>query len=358
MKRMKYVLILYIILCFLCGCQKTGMTGDKKIPWQDTDFAMGTVIRQNIYTSQGEELADEVLSKIKQLEGQISWRIESSPIAAINENAGGEKAIEVEEKIAGWLMACQDVYIQSNKALDITIGPIARLWDIGGEHPKVPSKKEITKLLPLVDENRIQIKENMVRFSTKGGQIDLGAVGKGIACDEIREFLDEKKQEKDMDTINGTFSIGGSILIYGKKPDQSNWKIGIQNPRGKEGENMGAISISQEEKGARFISTSGDYEKYIEQGKKRYHHIMDPKTGYPSDSGLISVTIISESGFLSDALSTACFVAGLEQGKLLAEKYGVQAIFIDQNKNVYTAGGAEQNLTILEKEYVLRNETK
>ncbi|MDO4556601.1 MAG: FAD:protein FMN transferase, partial [Lachnospiraceae bacterium] len=211
-----------------------------------------------------------------------------------------------------------------------------------------------------------------------GGQLDLGAVGKGIACDVIGDWLEsgsknasekaeeetedvtaaQTSEEKAADVEAGTFSVGGSVLVYGAKPDGTDWKIGIQDPRGEEGTNMAAVSISQEAGQRCYLSTSGDYEKYIEKDGKRYHHIMDPSTGAPADSGLISVTILSDSGFLSDALSTACFVAGLEKGIELADSYGVKAIFIDENKQVYVTEETKEILTILKKEYVLKNEAE
>lgn len=351
-KRAMILSCIVLILC-LSSCRKEEIKTGTDNHWQDTDFAMGTVISQNVYGGNKEEIIEKVLSTINELENTISWRIQLSPVAMINEAAGTGKKIEVEEKLAEWLFSCRDVYERSQGALDITVGPAARLWDIGGENPKAADAKEVEAVLPLIDGSKVQIDGAKVSLDIKGGQLDLGAVGKGIACDEIKEMLDEAASDSQ---INGTFSVGGSVLIYGKKPDGTDWKIGVQNPRGEEGGNMGALTIRQEEKEKRCVSTSGDYEKYIEKDGVRYHHIMDPRTAAPADSGLISVTIISESGFLSDALSTACFVLGLEDGMKLADEYGTEAIFIDKDKNVYLTEGTEKHFQILEKEYRLSDE--
>lgn len=355
-KTIKKIMILSGIILILClsACRKEQTKTDRDNHWQDTDFAMGTVISQNVYSANEEEIAEKVLSTINELENTISWRIQLSPVALINEAAGTGKKIEVEEKLVKWLSDCQDVYERSQGALDITVGPASRLWDIGGDNPKVATAKEVEAVLPLIDGSKVQIDGEKVSLDIKGGQLDLGAVGKGIACDEIGKMLTEEVSSDFQ--VNGTFSVGGSVLIYGEKPDGTDWKIGVQNPRGEEGENMGVLTIRQKEKEKKYVSTSGDYEKYIEKDGVRYHHIMDPRTGSPADSGLISVTIISESGFLSDALSTACFVLGLEDGMKLTAEYGAEAIFIDEDKNVYLTEGAGEHFQILEKEYRLSDE--
>ena len=172
--------------------------------------------------------------------------------------------------------------------------------------------------------------------------LDLGAVGKGIACDVVQDYLKKQKE-----VSGAVIAVGGSILLYGSKADGSDWNVAVQNPRGQDGEAMGVLSLSD----TTNVSTSGDYEKYFTQDGKRYHHILDPSTGYPADSGLISVTIVSDSGLLSDGLSTACFVLGKEKGEKLLETYGAEGVFIDQNKKVTVTKGLKDKFTILNKEY-------
>ncbi len=172
--------------------------------------------------------------------------------------------------------------------------------------------------------------------------IDLGAVGKGIACDVAQNYLKKQKE-----VSGAVIAVGGSILLYGTKTDGTNWNVAVQNPRGQDGEAMGVLSLS----GTTNVSTSGDYEKYFMQDGKRYHHILDPSTGYPAESGLISVTVVSDNGLLSDGLSTACFVLGKEKGQKLLETYGAEGIFIDQNKKVTVTKGLKDKFTILNEEY-------
>ena len=135
------------------------------------------------------------------------------------------------------------------------------------------------------------------------------------------------------DVKGAVVSVGGSILAYGSRDKAgSNWSVAIQHPR-KENEFLGVIHLKEG-----FISTSGDYERYFIKDGVRYHHILDAKTGYPCESGLISVTVVCESGLLSDALSTACFTLGLEKGEKLVEKYGAAAIFVTDDEQIHTVG--------------------
>lgn len=329
-----------VLSCTGCSSQSAATT------YQGTDFAMGTVISQNIYGKNGENTAEKVLDIITSVENIISWRIDGTEVNTINKVAG-EGGINAEnEKLPTWLKQCKEVYEKSEGLLDITVGPASRLWDIGGDNPRIPDEEELKNALALIDGNKVRVDGTTVTFETPEGQLDLGAVGKGIACDEISSYLTENQVD-----VNGTFSVGGSILIYGKKSNGEPWRIGIQDPRGEDGTYMGALEFNQEEGEAVFVSTSGDYEKYFEEDGVRYHHILDPRTGAPADSDLISVTIISESGFLTDALSTACFVAGKEEGMKLAEEFGAHIIVVDKDKNVYASDGAKEHFSLLTEEY-------
>lgn len=346
MKKRKKIGILFLSLLLLAnGCVGCGT---EATPYQDTDFAMGTVISQNIYGKPGEETAEQVMNRLKELEETISWRIEGSEIAKINAAAGTGESVPVSEKTRKWLTDCQEVWKKTDQALDVTIGAAARLWDIGGENPRIPESKELEAALNTVGGETYRVEKESVIYEAAGGQLDLGAVGKGIACDEIAALLQAEKAE-----VNGTFSVGGSVLIYGKKPNGINWKIGIRDPRGEEGEYMGALSFAQEEGDCLFVSTSGDYEKYFEKDGVRYHHILDPKTGAPADSDLISVTVISKSGFLSDALSTACFVVGKEKALEFSKLFQVDLVLIDKAGMVTVTEGAEAAFERLNEEYGL-----
>ncbi len=346
--RVSVLSLCLIVLTALTGCDYMKNTSN----YQNTGFAMGTVIAQNMYGG-GEETAEQILGVVNKLEKTISWRIDGTEVFLINQNAGTEEPIVVNEKLAEWLHACKDVYEKSDGALDVTVGPVARLWDIGGENPRIPDEQELKEAFGKIGADNLQVDGNEVIFDVEDGGLDLGAVGKGIACDEILSFLKENAPD-----ISGTFSVGGSVLIYGEKPTGQPWRVGIRNPLGEEGEYMGAVNIAQKQGEQMCVSTSGDYEKYFEQDGVRYHHILDPKTGAPARSDLISVTIISESGFLSDALSTACFVAGREKGLEIADVFGAEVIMITRDKEVVMTDGSEEYFELLDKEFEVKNEEK
>ena len=161
----------------------------------------------------------------------------------------------------------------------------------------------------------------------EGVTVDLGAVGKGMACDMIKAYLDRS------DMKGAIISVGGSILAWGdynKAGDK--WQIAIAHPR-NEGEYLGVLSVDEG-----FVSTSGDYERYFEKEGKRYHHILDATTGYPAETDIISVTVICDSGLVSDALSTACFILGEEKSKALLQEYDASAIFVDKDMNISVVG--------------------
>ena len=230
---------------------------------------------------------------------------------------------------------------ESNGAFDPTLGRLSQLWNLGTANPYIPKKSEVTELLSETGWEKITLDDGDV-YLKDGVQIDLGAVGKGIGCDEALKILEDKNASA------AVVAVGGSILTYGEKPDGKPWKVGIANPRNEDGESyLGALTIE----GTRSISTSGDYEKYVIKDGVRYHHILDPETGYPAESGLISVTIVCEDGWLSDGLSTACFVLGYEDSLPLLEAYQAEAVFVTEDKKVIVTDGLNDLFTLTDSSY-------
>ena len=331
-----------MVLPVLCQCQKKE-NGQVQTVTQ-SDIAMGTIVSANIHTigteEEGAEVAAGIFSRLKEVEkSYISWRESESEIATVNESAGNTQGTEITGKMEEFLTQTLEIAEKSNGALDPTIGELSRLWDIDGENPKVPKQEEIDALLKqdgyksvTCDNQNVQLEENI--------SIDLGAMGKGIGCDEAKELLTE-----NADVTGAVISVGGSILTYGQKEDGSPWSVAVMDPL-QSGENyMGVLSLE----GENYVSTSGNYEKYFEQDGVRYHHILNPDTGYPAESGLISVTIVTENGLLSDGLSTACFVLGLTEGMELVEEYQAEAVFIDEDYNVYVSEGLKDKFQITEE---------
>ena len=312
--------------------------------YTNTDFAMNTVVSETLYTT-GKDLNATVGDKIREIETELlSWTDENSQIAKLNA-ASGETA-EVSDELAGYLKNIFQLAEDSGGAFDPTIGKIIRLWDIDGENPHVPEQSELDELLKDVGYEKVSLDGDKVTLE-KGATLDLGATGKGIGCDVVADFL------KTQTGVSGMIlNLGGSsVMAYGEKTDGSDWKVALTDPRDTEGDYLGAITLN----GGEFLSTSGDYEKYFMEDGKRYHHILDPKTGYPVWNGLDSVTVICDSGLLADGLSTACFVLGMEDALKLLDKYDADAAFVDEDKNVYLTSGMKDRFELMKNTYTVRD---
>lgn len=336
----------------LAGCAP----GEQAVQVQAVDTAMGTVIRQSIYItsdskdskwgeeSEGENTeiltgAREVITSLE--EESLSWRIPSSEIGSVNETAGNSQGMELSQKMWEYLQRIWEVSEESGGALDVTIAPAVRAWNMDAWTQNtytLPEKEEIAKALEYTGYEKVNLESGRI-FLPEGMQLDLGAVGKGIACDEILHYLQSRPE-----VSGAVISVGGSILTYGEKPEGEVWRVGIVNPLNT-AEQIGYLSLE----GQWCVSTSGDYERYVEVEGVRYHHIIDPETGYPADSGVRSVTVLCKNGMLSDALSTACFVLGTEEGIKLAEQFDAQVLIVDGQGNIHMSTGMEPYVTLKEQ---------
>ncbi len=331
-----FVTALGVLLLLCCG----GCGGPKTEQAKNIDTAMGTVIQQSVYATENAEAAvsdiSEILRRLE--EDELSRRLDTAELYAINSAAGEDAGIEVSEEMSQLLDRCLDVWRESDGALDITIGGVVGLWDIdswAGEGKDAafmpPTDEELQAALAACGGDKLRKQERML-FLPEGMQIDLGAVGKGIALDRILAYLG-----KHENVTGAIFSVGGSILTYGQKPDGSCWRVGVTDPADTAA-NIGTLKLE----GQWCVSTSGDYERYVEVDGVRYHHIIDPATGCPADSGVAGVTILSRDGFLSDALSTACFILGAERGIPLAEHYGAEALFVGKDGSIIMTDGMRE----------------
>lgn len=333
-----------LLSIFLCGCGAA-----QPMLCRYTDTAMGTMIQQTLYAPD-EGTADSVSGAIMSLLGQmeeqeLSWRLETSEIYAANSMAGSKEGYLLSKEMTYVIMECLDLSQRSEGAFDVTIGSVVRLWNIDGwtaggqkETYVLPGRELLRQELgncgyeklvlePETSGENGEVLQARV-FLPAGMQLDLGAAGKGLALDRILDRLRDSK-------ISGAvISVGGSVLTYGEKPDHTDWKVGIMNPLDT-AEYIGILSL----KGQWCVSTSGDYERYVEVDGVRCHHIIDPATGMPAESSVHSVTILTKDGLLSDALSTACFVLGAEKGMELARQYDAEALFVTTEGEIVMTEG-------------------
>lgn len=321
-KKIALSVVAVICLALLTALYFWNYSREKRYDYSEKNtVAMGTIVSQKVYGDYSAKHIEKITALINALDEEISWRNEKSAVAKLND---GQTVVSPD--VGAIVSECTRVSKSSGGVFDITVGGLTKLWSIGEEAQRVPDEDEIKKELKDVDYSKVYVGGNTVTLE-RGIEIDLGAVGKGAACDNVMLYL------KASDIKGAVISVGGSIVAYGKYNDKGDkWKIAVKHPR-NEKEYLGIISLSEG-----FVSTSGDYERYFEQDGKRYHHIIDATTGYPADSGLISVTVVCDSGILSDALSTACFILGYEKSLPLLREYGASAIFVGEDMKISTVG--------------------
>lgn len=289
-------------------------------------FAMDTFVSAKVKGFAAKDAAGGISTLVRELDSkQLSRYTSGSEISRINSEAETVLSDEMRDYITELL----EVGKMSGGKFDIALGAVSDLWSFN-DSPRVPSTDELSEALSRSGSDKLSLSGNTLTRAD-GCVVDLGSAGKGIALDKVKSYLSDKK------ISSAVVSVGGSVLLYGK----GSFNVGVRDPWGDAGRSVMTVKL-----GAGCVSTSGSYERCFEQGGKRYHHILDPDTGLPVDNGLVSVTVISDSGLLSDALSTACFVLGAEGGAKLAAKYGCEAIFITEDKKVICTDGIKPNVTV------------
>lgn len=296
-------------------------------------FAMDTFVSAKVKGFAAKDAAGGISTLVRELDSkQLSRYTSGSEISRINSEAETVLSDEMRDYITELL----EVGKMSGGKFDIALGAVSDLWSFN-DSPRVPSTDELTEALSHSGSDKLSLSGNTLTRAD-GCIVDLGSAGKGIALDKVKSYLSDKK------ISSAVVSVGGSVLLYGK----GSFNVGVRDPWGEAGRSVMTVKL-----GAGCVSTSGSYERCFEQGGKRYHHILDPDTGLPVENGLVSVTVISDSGLLSDALSTACFVLGAEGGAKLAAKYGCEAIFITEDKKVICTDGIKPNVTVLADGYTV-----
>ena len=304
---MKKRLLIGVLLSslFLCSCTGNGI-GDK----EDTTskhtkdvLAMDTYMNLTAYGDKAEHALEEAEKEIKRLDELLSVSSKEGEVSIVNEN-GSEI---VSEDTADLIENSLKINEETEGAFDITIYPLMKEWGFTDEKYKIPEADILHELLKNVDASKIQYDKNTKQLTLPDGvQIDLGGIAKGYTSARLMQVF------KENGVKSAIVSLGGNVQTCGKKPDGSLWKVAVQNPDTNAAEETPYIGTLETHDQA--VITSGGYERYFEENGKTYHHILDPKTGYPADSGLISVTIVSEDGTVADGLSTAIFIMGKEKG--------------------------------------------
>jgi len=307
---------------------------------QKIHAAMGTVMSHKAFGAQAGACLNAAAGEIARIEMELSRFLPDSDISHINGSAGF-----CEEKVSADTCAVLSRAVRFSKdfpgCFSVTIAPLVRLWQAAVATRSQPDAEEIRRTLNLVNDGDILLNswKKTVLLNKFGQSIDLGGIGKGIAADEIKKVFAAYE-------IDSAYSnLGGNVIAIGTKPDGSPWRIGIQHPR-EEGRLIGSVAVQDQ-----AVVTSGDYQRFYMDGEgRRQHHILNPASGMPADSGLISTTIITDRAMDADALSTILFVAGLEKSlEFLGRLEHVEAVLVDADLEVYVTRGLEGRFQADEK---------
>lgn len=301
--------------------------------YQATHRAMGTIMTHKAFGGEANQAITSVCAEIANLELLMSRFIPESEISRVNRSAGTLESEPLSKQVLDVLLKSKELSQLCQGLFDITSGPLVNLWHLCKHTQNPPSQADIDLTLPLInDQDLILDPYQQTAFLNMPGQaIDLGGIGKGFAGDQIIRLYDEFG-------IRSAFSnLGGNVAAVGSKPDGSPWRVGIQHPR-KPSDLVGWVAVTD-----KAVVTSGDYQRaYLSSSEYKYHHILNLRTGYPSESDLISVTVVAKQGVIADALSTALFVAGLENAiQILKSFTGVEVVLIDQDLQVFVSDGLE-----------------
>ena len=301
----------------------TGCSNSVKEPIEKTGIYFDTVINIKLYDTDNADLLENCFKFCDEFEQTISRTIESSEIYQLNHAEG--KPVEVSNVTIELLQKGIEYGELTNGKFDITIAPLSELWDFKNNPGKLPEQALIDDALSHVNFQNIVVDGNKVTLTDPKAAIDLGGIAKGYMADQLKEYLMSEGVE------SGLINLGGNMLAIGTKPDGSAFNIGIQKPFDKQGSAITSVKTNNSS-----VVSSGVYERYFEIDNNIYHHILNAETGFPYDNGLLSVTILSPKSVDGDALSTACFALGLEEGmKLINSLEDTDAIFITDDYKLY-----------------------
>lgn len=304
-----------------------------------TSFMMDTVMELTAYGDNAQKAVDAAIDAIKKIDKLMSVSSQDGDVYRINA-AAGQSPVKISKETMYVIQAAQYYSQLSNGLFDITIGPLVNLWGIGTKND-IPTQADINKAKALVDYRKFKIntEAGTAELPENGMAIDLGAIAKGYAADAAKEVLVRYGIK------SAVINLGGNVVVIGNKTDGSLWRVGIQNPFEPNGDYVAVV-----EEADKAVVTSGIYERYFIKDGKRYHHILNPFTGYPADNGLASVSIISDKSIDADALSTLVFLLGPEKGMELVEDLSnIECIMITTDKEILLSDGLKGKVKIVDK---------
>ncbi|MFU9138702.1 FAD:protein FMN transferase [Erwinia tasmaniensis] len=306
---------------------------------------MGSPILLKLF-EHNEGRAMRVFRLIKQLETLLTVNRPHSEVMAIN-HAAGDHPVVVSQPVFNLIARAKEVSMMPGSCFNLAIGPLVKRWRIGFNGDSVPPAKEILALRALTQPQQVILDPQLrsVFLEKRGMEIDLGAIAKGYIADRVRDLLRQEGVE------NALINLGGNVQTLGGTPDSSpgSWGIGLKKPFGAPDELIGVINVT-----GKSVVTSGVYERYFEIQGQRYHHILDPHTGYPLDNELLSVTVISDDSIDGDIFTTLLYGMGVEKSlAYLADIPAIEALFVTRDRQVVFSSPRQFSFTLRDDSYHL-----
>lgn len=323
------IIIALVSLIVFTGCSNQNEVVE---PISKTTLQFGTVIQITVFDQADAPALEKVLAHMKVLEDELSTSVETSNISVFN-GAGSGEAVKLTDHAKAVIDRGLHYSELSGGMFDITIEPLVDLWGIGQDDAQVPGDAALQDAIDLVDYKLLNydFEAGTLTKLKDGVKIDLGGIAKGYAADEAARILRENGVTKAL------INLGGNVYALGNKDGQP-WKVGVQNPLDAQGTMVGIVEVENT-----AVITSGVYERYFEEDGIRYHHILDPNSGYPINNEILGISIITDKAMDGDALSTVVYTKGLEAGMDFVESLeGVEAIFVSRDKAIYLSSGAAE----------------
>lgn len=335
-KRIVCCFLLLLVLCLCAGC---GEQSDVK----RSDIVLDTAVTLTARGQDAQAAVDEGMARLRNIDTLVNPNLPDSDVSKLAQNAGTGKWTPLQPETYKMLATAQDYARKTNGAFDVTARPLVDLWGIGTDHARVPVPAELAAAQKLVGWQKLELDEatQSARLLQKGMGVDLGGIAKGFAVDEVCRIYAR------YGIRDGLINLGSSSMYaLGRNKEGQSWRIGLRHPRKEDKQDkMAVLPLSDE-----ALSTSGDYERFLLVNGVRYHHILDPRTGWPAQNGTMSVTIVAaadvpDGGMLTDILTTAVFVLGPEQGaRFLRSQTGIDGIISDGRNQLWTTGDMAQKL--------------
>jgi thiamine biosynthesis lipoprotein len=317
-----------------------------------TILCMGTIVTQLVHGAKAKKAISAANRELKRMEAQLSFHSPSSQLASLNK-AAGQKPVKVGPDLLSLLRLSRALAVLTRGAFDVTVGPLVREWTVCLTSGTIPTQSRIESLLALVDAYDIEVDEGRrTAFLPKAGQsVDLGGIAKGYATDRALEVY------RDYGITSGVVDLGGNVFTLGRKADGRPWRVGIQDPDAPRGTPLLVLEVID-----KTVVTSGGYERYTALDGVRYHHILDPRTGWPAETDLMSSTVVGDISSVADGIATAISVVGsagaaqvldFKPGEPLTEKPGgsaFEALLITREKSALATTGLISHVTPLSSE--------